>query len=68
MRVLALVVVFLGCLGLGRYGWRSLHPESAPPAAVEVSPAAAGIAVVGGLLLLVTGTRRPAPRRGSPTS
>ena len=59
MRVLAIVLVVLGCLGLGQYGFRKMgdNPAAEAPA---VPPAVAGIAVVGGLLLLTTGTRRSA--------
>jgi len=62
MRVLAIVLVVLGCLGLGRYGFRSMagSPDRAAASAAEVPPAVAGIAVVGGLLLLTTATRRSA--------
>jgi len=62
MRVMALVLVVLGCLGLGQYGYRTVTGESAqaPPESAEVSPAVAGIAVVSGLLLLTTSTRRTA--------
>jgi len=54
MRVLAIVLVVLGCVGLGWYGCRAVLGDPAVP------PAVAGIAVVGGLLLLTTGTRRSA--------
>jgi hypothetical protein len=54
MRLLAIVLVVLGCLGLVLYGFR--------PAGIDpgVPPAVAGIAVVCGLLLLTIAARRAA--------
>jgi len=59
MRVFAIVLVVLGCLGLGQYGFRKAGGNPAAKAP-DVPPAVSGIAVAGGLLLLTTGTRRSA--------
>ncbi len=51
MRVVGLILVVIGALALGYYGFRSV---TGAEAAVWVSPVASAIALVCGLLLLAT--------------
>lgn len=59
MRAVAIVLVVLGCLGLGRYGSRVAGgPDLLAAVTPDVPPAVAGIALVSGLLLLALNVRR----------
>lgn len=56
MRIIGFVLVILGLLALGYESWVRLVHESEQ--AVSVSPVAAGIVLVSGLLVLTAASRR----------